>query len=153
VKESELQSEKCVLCVLHTEHHKKSSAEMKLYIQVKRRHMLLGVYTCATFVILLLLLGPERQHQSNPTPRNTNEGPDVTMTHQTVEPPTGQPTCCELMSGFSLEKLCLHRNGSTQLLELKNLNCSCTDLFYCRLVVMTALDSDHYKEVLDSYIN
>ena len=124
---------------------------MKLSIQVKQRHILLGVCTCASFVILLLLLGPERQHQTNPSPRITNEGPDVTMTHGTVEPPTGhdQPTCCELMSGFSLEKLCLHRNGNTRLLQLENLNCSCTDLLYCRLVVMTALDSHHYKEAVD----
>ena len=111
---------------------------MKLYIQVKRQHILLGVCTCASLVILLLLLGPERL--TNPFPRNNNEGLDVTMMHG---------NCCEPMSGFSLEKLCLHRHGNTQLLQLENLNCSCTDLLYCRLVVMTALDSHHYKEALD----
>ena len=105
--------------------------------------------TCTCAGVVILLLSSDSWYQTNPSPSKTSKGRDVTTLHRTVGPPTGQSTCCELMSGFSLEKLCLHRNGSTQPLELENLNCNCTDLLYCRLVVMTALDSDHYKEAVD----
>jgi len=113
-------------------------------------YVFLGFCLCTcTCAVVILLLSSDGWHQTNPPPSKTSKGRDVTTLHRTVEPPTSQSTCCELTSGFSLEKLCLPRNGSTRLLELENLTCSCTDLLYCRLVVMTALDSDHYKEAID----
>ena len=62
--------------------------------------------------------------------------------------------CCDILGKFTvtLEHLC-RTDGSIQLpkiaKEAETQRCTCIDFFYCKLVVVTAISSNHYNEVQD----
>ena len=67
--------------------------------------------------------------------------------------------CCDVSSGVSLSKLCrahaqeagwsLIIHGDAYQKDLMRENCTCRDFVYCRLVVVTALSSNHFDEAQD----
>lgn len=62
--------------------------------------------------------------------------------------------CCNILETFTvtLEQLC-KADGSIQLSEIAKRaeaeQCTCLDFFYCKLVVVTAISSNHYNEAQD----
>ena len=54
--------------------------------------------------------------------------------------------CCTLIKGMKLEEVC---NEWKSDLPSTDINCTCADYFYCRLVVVTAISSNHFNEVQD----
>ena len=59
--------------------------------------------------------------------------------------------CCKIVKN-TLEQLC-RADGTIQLSEIakraEDQQCTCLDFFYCKLVVVTAISSNHYNEAQD----
>ena len=59
--------------------------------------------------------------------------------------------CCQHAQGKSLEKLCGVVNETTLgNKKLSGLPCTCVDFMACKTVALTAISSDHYREVQDA---
>ena len=54
--------------------------------------------------------------------------------------------CCAVIRGKKLEEIC---DGHKSSLPSTNITCTCADYFYCRLVVVTAISSNHFEEAQD----
>ena len=62
--------------------------------------------------------------------------------------------CCELISEIPLGKICPSFNSKAKLVPIPgqdSTNCTCTDFLYCRLVVLTAISSNHFSEAQDMF--
>ena len=61
--------------------------------------------------------------------------------------------CCRIASRLSLERTCRVDGGIIQSSAIAKRamdeGCTCVDLFYCKLVVVTATSSNHYTELQD----
>ena len=52
-----------------------------------------------------------------------------------------QSNCCALINGRRVEDICEE--------SLPTTDCKCTDYLYCRLAVVTAISSNHFKQAQD----
>ena len=59
--------------------------------------------------------------------------------------------CCKLISGILLEKICLLKTNLVPIQGQDLMNCTCQDFLYCRLVVVTAISSNHFREAQDMF--
>ena len=62
--------------------------------------------------------------------------------------------CCEHISGFPLEKICPSYDSKAKLVPVPgqdSTNCTCEDFLYCRLVIVTAISSNHFREAQDMF--
>ena len=60
--------------------------------------------------------------------------------------------CCDLISGIPLETICpsnVSKTTSVPVARNNSTKCTCEDFLYCRLVVMTAISSNHFREAQD----
>ena len=75
-----------------------------------------------------------------PLPRASDTDSDTIMKHKNAK-------CCDAISGAVLEQICassgftMHNYGPPE--------CTCVDYFYCKLVVVSSVSSNHFEEIKD----
>ena len=57
--------------------------------------------------------------------------------------------CCSEVAGILLETICPTYGSKRRLRSMGWTNCTCEDFLYCRLVVVTAISSNHFNEAQD----
>ena len=62
----------------------------------------------------------------------------------------GSSKCCDAVRGKALEQLCSH---GANLVTKDQSGCSCMDFFYCKLVVASAVSSNHMAEATEMIIS
>ena len=71
----------------------------------------------------------------------------------------GSSKCCDAVRGKALEQVCTHSddiNGAAKLLPSKDLKSgpySCDDFFFCKLVIVSAISSNHLAEATEMIIS
>ena len=67
----------------------------------------------------------------------------------------GTTKCCDAVRGKALEQVCkLDNQGSKSLTkDPQSAGCSCMDFFYCKLVIASALSSNHVPEATEMVIS
>ena len=67
-----------------------------------------------------------------------------------VDPRYKNARCCAEINGKSLEQIqCHFANKSTIVSNLDPPECTCEDYFYCKLVVVSSVSSNHFNEIKD----
>ncbi len=69
---------------------------------------------------------------------NRNTSVSVHVSRNTLK------SCCQIVAENDLETLCLNKSTVTS-------NCSCTDYMMCKLVMVTAFSSNHFRESQDYF--
>ena len=113
--------------------------DVRMMNRVSLRFVLLVIAVSALFLCLFL------QHKSS----SRLTAPDFETDF--VTPQLFNKRCCDVSSGVSLSKLCRPQEAGWSRSPFSALaaNCTCRDFVYCRLVVVTALSSNHLDEAQD----
>ena len=113
--------------VQHSHYNSYSSSTSKALMTQVSKCVL--VVTCATVILIfgLMVLPPSYRVDRKPAPAMLKKN------------------CCEIAVKAAIEDLC-HQDGPKILKE-----CSCKDYMLCKLIVVTALSSNHYRESKDFF--
>ncbi len=83
----------------------------------------------------------EDSNQQLPTTESKQE---IVLSKQSQQ--ENKSSCCSIASKYQLEALCVTRDSGSV-----HKHCNCTDYMLCKLVMVTALSSNHFKESTDYF--
>lgn len=102
-------------------------------------------------LLLLVLLVYVKQKQTYPVQTLSSHSPIVPSQNGFI----GKDSeCCDVVNDRALEDLCEYDGMSTTLNTPKGPSgCTCLDYFYCKLVVVSSISSNHYSEAKNMIIS
>ncbi len=101
--------------------------------------------------VLLLTTTRQERRQPTVTPMQAEKNP-LPVAH--LPHKSTSSSCCEIASRHRLNELCptaADKNASVMGDNSGSANCSCVDFMRCKLVVVTALSQNHFKESVDFF--
>ena len=113
----------------------------------------------AVLLVLVLLVYLKRRSDSQSIARLSSGPPlstDLSNPHQNgFIPGETANKCCEAVNGKTLEEMCKYdsRKNSPPPESQDPSGCSCMDYFYCKLVVVSSISSNHMTEATEMIVS
>ena len=102
-------------------------------------------------LIILLIYLNRRNHslaQAKKCSAQTPSNGPTALPHKNgyIGPPN---KCCDAVRGKALEEVCSIDKKGAKVVKKDQSGCSCMDFFHCKLVIMSAISSDHMAEATE----
>ena len=113
-----------------------------------------AIITVLLLIILLLYL-KRRSHSLAEAKKCSAQNLSNELAGQHKNSFIGPSKCCDAVRGKALEQVCVHsdKNGAKLLPKDLQSGCSCDDFFLCKLVVISAISSNHMAEATEMIIS